>query len=475
MDNNSVVIKYLKSKGYNPRTSYYKNIDLWKMWWQNYVPSFHEYKDRDGVMRQIHRLGMAKRLCQDWSSILHTERDEIVCKNEKNQKYITQKLKEIKFSENLSDNIETAFWSGTVGTITRVKNAKVNDKKIIAGEDTYFDTVSVNASQIIPLRVEDGKIIDVAFVSETNIESENVYYIEIHELKSNGYNIQNIYINEKGEEKENKNVVKEYETGTRLPIFNLLSPRIVNNIDDNNGLGISIYANSLDQLETCDTIYNNFYSDFYLGGKKVFYNKKLIKYNTRTYTDEETGEKITEEIPIYPDDITKQQFQIVGDELDSVNDKMLIHEFNPDLREGDNENGLNFALNMLAFKSELGKNFYRFEHGQVITATQALIDNRDLTGNAKKHRNAVNEYTIGVIRSILLLGRLLFNEDLDENDEITLVDKDGFLISDEELKQQYLNEISIGLRQPWEYRAKFFGEDEETARKMIEDQPITEE
>jgi hypothetical protein len=37
-----------------------------------------------------------------------------------------------------------------------------------------------------------------------------------------------------------------------------------------------------------------------------------------------------------------------------------------------------------------------------------------------------------------------------------------------------LSEIASGLRQGWEYRAKFFGEDEETAKKMMEDNTYSE-
>lgn len=466
MDENSVVIKYLQKLGYQPSTSYYSNIDLWYAWYQNFVKEFHEYHDHNGKVRRIHRLGMGKRLCEDWSSILYTEKDDIVCKNKNNQAYVDKMLKNVKFDDNLADNIETAFWSGTVGTITRIKDVKVVNKQITKTDKTHFELVNVDASQIIPLRIEDGNIIDVAFVSTTTVGTTSAYYIEIHELKENGYVVKNIYIDEKGNPVKNDKVPDEYETGADIPIFNLLSPRIVNNIDDNNGLGISIFANSTDQLETCDTVYNNFYMDFYLGGKKLFYNKKLTKYETVTYTDKDTGETVTQEIPIYPDDITKQQFQVIGDDMDHVNEDSLIHEFNPDLREADNEAGLNFALNMLSFKCGLGKDYYRFEHGQVVTATQALIDNRDLTGNAKKHRSAVNDYAVGIVRSLLLLGRILLGENVDENDEIELTDKDGFLISEEDLKNQYMSEIASGLRQPYEYRMKFFGEDEETAKKM---------
>ena len=58
----------------------------------------------------------------------------------------------------------------------------------------------------------------------------------------------------------------------------------------------------------------------------------------------------------------------------------------------------------------------------------------------------------------------------DENDTINLVDKDGFLNSEEDQKEEYMTEIAAGLRQPWEYRVKFFGEDEQTARNMVSDE-----
>ena len=469
MDSNNVVIKYLGTLGYNPSTSYYGYIELWKEWYENFVPKFHEYHDQNGDKRELYKLGMAKRLCEDWSSILYTERDSIVCKNKQNQAFINKWLEKLGFNDKIPDNIETAFWSGTCGTIIRIKNAKIVNKKIVADENTTLNLVSVNASQIIPLKIIDGVITDVAFVSKSVINGKNAFYIEIHELKKDGYYIQNKYIDDQGNEIENAGVVKEYETGSTIPLFNLLMPRVVNNIKENNGLGISVYANAIDQLQGVDIVYNNFMKDFYLGGKKVFYNKKLTKYYTQTYTDEETGDVVVQEIPIYPDDITKQQFQIVGDEVD-VNAETLVHEYNPDLRETENENGLNLALNILAFKSGLGKAYYKFEQNGVVTATQAILDNKDLVGNAKKHRSALNDYTVGIVRSILMIGRLFFNENVDENDEINLVDKDGFMVSEEDQKEQYMTEIAAGLRQPWEYRVKFFGEDEETARRMISDE-----
>ena len=74
---NNIILKYLKNKGYNTvATDYYDYIELWENWWKNNV-EFHKYHDQTGKERKMFSLGMAKRIAEDWSSILFTERDEI--------------------------------------------------------------------------------------------------------------------------------------------------------------------------------------------------------------------------------------------------------------------------------------------------------------------------------------------------------------------------------------------------------------
>lgn len=467
MNSNSVVIKYLESKGYGPRTGYYGYIELWREWYENEVSKFHEYHDQNGEKRELYKLGMAKRGCEDWSSILFTEKDKITCTNQVNQDYLDKELARMHFDEVVPENIEEAFWSGTCGTITRVKNAILNGKELIADDKTSFDLINVSADMIIPLRVEHKRIIDVAFVSTIQKEQKNYFYIEIHELKDDGYVIKNVYVDESGNETKFDGVLEEFYTHSNIPLFNLLSPRIVNNLKNKNGLGISVYANAIDQLKGCDLAYNNFLKDIELGGKKVFYNKKLLKYVTKTYTNEETGEKVVQDIPIYPDDVTKQQFQVLGDEMDSVNDNTLVHEYNPDLRADEDEKIINLNLNLYSFKLGLGKGRYKFENGTVVTATQYVGENQDLVQNAKKHRNALNEYTVGIARSVLLLGKLLFGFDLDENDTISLTNKDGFLVSDEELQEQYRQDLNSGLMSKLTYLMKARGMTLEQAQQEL--------
>ena len=485
---NDVVLKYLKEQGYETvSTDYYTWINLWESWWKNEV-EFHKYHDQTGKERKLYSLGMAKRIAEDWASILFTERDEIVTEastkeqTEANNKYLAEQLKVLRVYKDLPTAIEKAFAMGTAGAILRVKNVKVDKQgKLSTDNKTKMDIIYVGAKQIIPLRVEHGEIIDVAIVSENTVKDEKEYYIEIHELKYNEklekeiYIISNTYLDKNGNEKSKKGIAKSYNISSNVPLFSILKPAIANPVESQykaNGLGFSIYGTAIDQLQACDITYNNFVMDFYLGGKKVFYNKKITKTKTVQIKGSD-GNIREEEVEIYPDDVTKQQWMTYGDEMINLKDDPAITEYNPELRVEEDVQGIQFALSMLGFKGNLGKDFYKFDKTSgIVTATQYVGDRQDLIVNANKHRKNVDEFVSGICKAILLLGRILFKKDVTEDCVVKIADKDGFMVNTETAKQEFRQDIAAGIRKAWEYRVKFLGEDEETAKAMIADEEI---
>lgn len=488
---NNVILKYLKNKGYTTvSTDYYRFIDIWEAWWKNNV-DFHKYHDQTGKERKMFSLGMAKRLAEDWSSILFTERDEITTEAENtkqtevNNKYLNNQLKILKIYKDLPTAIEKAMAMGTAGATMRVKNAKVDKQgRLFADERTKLDIIYLDANQIVPLKVEHGVIIDVAFISENTIDNKKEYYVELHQLKYNKelkqeiYEISNNYLDEKGNEIDKEGIAKSYTINSSVPLFSILKPSIANPIDTEynnaNGMGFSIYGTSIDQLMACDITYNNFVMDFYLGGKKVFYNKKITRTKTRQIKDTEGNIK-EEEYEVYPDDVMKQQWAVYGDtEIGNLKENPVVTEYNPELRVGEDKEGIQFALNMLSFKAGLGTKYYEFNGNSVITATQYVGDRQDLVENANKHRKSVDEFVSGICKAILLLGRVLFKEKVTENCTITITDKDGFMVDTETAKQEFRKDIAQGIRQAWEYRVKFLGETEEKAKAMVADEEIEE-
>lgn len=466
------VEKFLSEKGYtNIDYNYYNYINKWIDEWRGKA-DWLDVKTTDGKNYPMYSLGMAKRSCEDLSSVITSEPFNITAK--KHNEILQDDIAKTRILENLPENIEKIGYSGTIGTISRILGAEIvgNDENatLRKTEDTKIKTITVDASQIIPLTIENGVIINCAFVSEekrkVNNKLVNVFYIELHELQKKGYQITNVYLLENGKELEVEGVLKTYNTLSQVPLFSLCKLPKVNNIKGNNGLGIALYGNAQDQLRMLDLTYNNFGMDFKLGQKVMVINKKLIRYETREYKDE-NGEIKTRQVPIYPSDLHKQQFvEIDNGILGNGEDKPYIYEYNPDLRVGDNKTGVQFALDNFAFKIDYGTHYYSFESGNITTATEATYSRTDFVNNAAKNRKAVENYLIGVCKSMLLCEKLL-GANIDEYDEIEIADADGFLVDDETEREKLRADASAGFISKLTYLMKAYNLTEEDARKEI--------
>lgn len=468
------VFNYLRELGYiNVKTSYYSYIDKWMKIWKGKA-DWLDLKTIDDKNFPLYSLDMGKQVCEDFASIIDSEPYDIKAK--KDDKILQKLLKDAKVLEKLSDNLEMMACTGTIGTVTRVKNAtlkKVNDDYIIIKNNkTKIKTVDVTAKQLIPLTIEDNEIINCAIVSthikKINNELLKVYYLEIHELKEKGYQITNKYfIPGKDIEYKPNGVIETYNTLSDVPLFNICKMKKVNSIEENNGLGISIYGNAIDQLTITDLVYNNFGTDFKLGQKLLIINKKLTRVEQEDYEAEDGNIKVRDKV-IYPSEIRKQQFMEVGDSLTSTDqEKPYIHEYNPDLRVGDNKEGVQFALDNLSFKCGFGTRYYSFENGVVNTATEAILSNQDLVNNARKNRKNVNNYLIGICRSLLLCEKMLGNSYIDENQEIYIKDVDGFLEDDESKIKKAQQEYSQGSMSLYTYLTKYKGMTDEEAKEEM--------
>lgn len=479
--NNSIILNYLQQKGYNTvSTDYYNFIEKWENWWKNTVKA-HKYHDSSGKERTMHTMGMAKRLSEDWASIVLSERDEIksIAKNKtqtaKNNKYLEKTAEELNLYDELHEAVEKSAAMGTAGAVLRVTHVKLENNKIVPTKRTKKDIIYLYASQIVPLKVEHGKIIDVAFVSENIVKGKKEYYIERHEkvwdekLEIDKYVIKNTYLNEDGNEIVKKGILKSYSFNSDIPLFSICKTPIANPLEidyKTNGMGYSMYGNAEDQLFACDITYHNFVMDFFLGGKKMFYNKKIVGKKTKIVDKKE----VTEDV--YPDDIMRQQWATYGDEQANFKNEPVITEYNPELRVEEDTKGIQFCLDLLSFKAGLGMKYYQFNADGTITATQYVGDRQDLVKNAKKYRKNVNSFVANICKGLLLLGRVLFNEQVTEDCDIEVIDQDGFLVDTETAKEEFRKDIAQGIRQPWEFRVKFLGEDEETAKKMVAGEDI---
>lgn len=477
-------LEYLKKEmGYNISASdYYNKIEEWINMWRGKAAWLDIYTV-DGSKYPMYSLGMAKRSCEDMASVITSEPFNI--KATKDDKILQEDIIKTHLFKKLPRAIEKMAYSGTVGTIIRIKDAEVIGK----GEDAYLkktektkkQIINVKANQIIPLKWDDEDLIDVAIVSNSNQIINNkpteLIYIEVHQLKEKGYQITNVYLNkENGKEVKLDGVLSSYNTLSQVPLFNICKNEKDNIFDDNLGLGMAIYGDSEDQLKMLDLTYNNFGMDFKLGQKVMVINKKLTRVETESYEDkDENGNTVIKERPkvYYPSDLQKQQFMEITEGIYGNNDTKnpYIYEYNPDLRVGDNKEGIQFALDNYSFKIGYGTDYYSFEHGSVgvksSTATEAILSRKDFVDNMNKIRKSVNEYLKGVCRSLLLSEKILGNANIDETQDIEIADVDNFLQDDESYREKIRQDAQAGFLSKKTYLMKAYNLNEEEAEKEL--------
>lgn len=453
-------------KGYNLNGNYYAHIDIWRDWWRGFHKPFHEYLERAGertITRKMYTLKLAKKVCEDWASILLNEKTEIVVDDKKSSLFLQGEdgtggvLGENDFWHLGNALVEKAFYSGTGAFVIKLDSMKLQGETIMKSPDAKIRIEYLTAHSIIPLTVRQGKIIEVAFVSEIYDKGKNYIYLETHELENNGYVIKNRYFDiTDGAMREMKlpdGVLPIMNTGSDVPLFAIFSPNIVNTYSHSNGLGMSVFAHAIDALQGVDYAFNNFVKDFKLGAKKIFYNQKMIA------RDDEGR-------PITPDDTGQQLFMLIGDaEFDDT--KPLIQEYNPALRVQDNKDGVQTMLDYLSFKVGFGTKHYQFNGSTIVTATQYSGDKQELIQNASKHYITIEQALKQLVKAILWAGKEILGQPVNPDAAVTVNFEDGFIIDKEAERQRDLQEMRDGILQKYEYRMKWYGEDETTAKKMV--------
>lgn len=432
---------YLVRNGYTTvDDDYYARIALWQSWYQGKVNSFHTYTQYNGqrkVTRQRKTIGMAKRFCEDWAALLLNEKVRINVGNQTAQAAIDEILKNNRFSVRGNQLIELAFALGTGAFVEYMDNGEV-----------VIDYV--RGSMVYPLAWDNGIITECAFASERKRGTEKYIYLNIHRRDAQGrYIIENKMFKHNGETIAPadlpEGVADEVATGSELPYYQIIMPNIVNNADLSSPMGISVYANAIDNLQNIDLVFDSYDNEFRLGKKRI-----LVPLTLTQSTMADSG--VTR--PVFDDNDVEFYVIETGDQ-----NAQKIEEMNGTLRYDAFEAGIKTAINLAAYKCGFGENRYRFEGGTAMTATQVISQDSDLFRNLKKHELILDAALQGLIKAIAQMAGIAIGE-------ITIEFDDSIIEDEDKERQRFMQEIREGLRQPWEYRVKYFGEDEDTAKAM---------
>lgn len=404
--NNISINEYLQKLGYKPPGGEtYAYIQEWLEWYQGDVEKFHKYKVFNGTTTKEERryqLGMAKKVSEDWANLVLNEKVSI--KAGSYEKRLNEILEQNNFRVRGNQLIELAYALGTGALV-----------EYLSDEQIVIDFI--RADMIRPLSWDNGDITECAFGSYRVIDGRECIYLQIHRKgraedgeKESNYYIENHYVEvESGMDFESsEDILPVVDTGSEFPLFQIITPNICNNIDLDSPMGISVFANAIDQLKGCDLVYDSYTNEYVLGKKRILVPVSLAK------------------MQMQKDGVTAPAFDPDDDiyylmPADRQEDNKPI-EVDMKIRAQEHELGIQRALDLCSFKCGLGTGRYQFNSTGVKTATEVISDKSDLYQNLKKNEIPVRTAVIGMVRAVAFLDG--------QSDVEATVDFDDSIIED---------------------------------------------
>ena len=457
------IFEKLKERGFTTvPDSFYTNIAAWKSWYDGEVKNFHQYKVYNGqehVKRHRYTMGMAKKVSEDWANLLMNEKVQITLEGKKEQDFFDAVCSDNNFRVKSSEMQEMKAALGTVAYVPRIVGASVNAVTgKLEGKAEGIKLDYCTAEHIFPLSWENGKVIECAFSTSKVVGKDTYLYLQIHRLDENKeYVIENVLFKDQNgqlSEVDNssvegfENVPTVVNTGSKDRQFVIDRLNIANNIDVSLPLGISVFANAIDNLKGVDVAYDSYINEFVLGKKRI-----MVKPEATKGID---GEPVFD-----PNDTV---YYVLPE--DSQNGS-LIEQVDMTLRTEEHNAGLQDMLNVLSSKCGFGENHYKFDRGNISTATQVISENSSMFRTIKKHEIILEDVMIELCRIILRMGNTYMGAGLNEDVEIS-VDFDDSIIEDKQADfSRDMQLLNAGIMNDWEFRAKWMNEDEATAKAAL--------
>ena len=336
------IFQKLKELGFDtvPNEFYTQNIDLWQKWYEGKVNKFHNYQVWNGssyVNCQRYGTGMAKKVSEDWANLLFNEKVAVTLEGKSEQEFFDEVTKENNFRVKCNEMQEKKAALGTGAYVFSVTGVPVGEEGAVEGNGNSIKMDYVAAQDIIPLSWDNGIISECAFAIEKTIKAQKYVYCQIHHLVNGTYDIEN-HLYKKDNEQLSEAEMKEVEgfenvsptvhTGSDKRWFVIDRLNIANNSSMDNPMGISVFANAIDQLRGVDVAYDSYVNEFILGKKRIMVKPSAMK-------------DMDGNMAFDANDVT---FYVMPED---AHDDSVIHEIDLSLRTDAHKTGIQDMLNML--------------------------------------------------------------------------------------------------------------------------------
>ena len=477
--NSSTILTTLKSLGYESiPSSWYQHISDWDAWYRGSVPDFHDYTVFNG-MRHVRcrklTAGMAKNIAESWADLLMNATLSITLEGKAEQEFFDAVCASNNFRYMMNLYEEYTFALGTSAIVLRLTGVPVDANGNLLRprrSKHYMPEIAIDfvrADGIFPLSWENGVIRECAFATSHTVSGWEYLYLQLHLLQPDStYRIENRLYTAPDSSSDTgsdaafltevsldalpatKDIAPVFLTQSPEPLFFINTPNIAINLAPDVPMGISVFANAVDQLMDCDNIFDSLNSEFVLGRKRI-----MVKPEAISSLDGE---------PLF--DANDLVFYILPE--DSQNGS-TVQEIAATLRVEQHVSGFQIALDLLGLKCGFGPNHWKFDAGHITTATQIISANSEEYRTQQKHQLVLESLLLRFARTMLRLGRDFLNLKLDPDIPIS-VDFDQSTV--ENAGEEFDRDIQMlehGIISAQEFREKWMNEDSQTAESALED------
>lgn len=454
------IANVLSKKGINLIVgTIYDLMAICKEWYRGNVNDFHYYTERvNGTNVKCERLtmNMPKKLCEDITKLLWTEKTKIELSSVKATNKLWEVLdsKENSFTENFPVFLEKAMLA--LGNGATIEYKDKNNKTII----DYVD-----GDVIIPYKFTNSYIYGMVTISrfvEGSGKTKTFYtHITYHEYVDGVYIKHNELYKAKTDSELGKEIkfesmfpsIKETEIQrTATPYFQIFKPNLANNFDTNSPMGISILANSIDRFKALDIKYDSFNNEFILGKKRIVVDQSAMKGKMETDSDGN---------PYFVQYFDKNDKIYQALNIDSDKMKEPVKEIDMKIRYQEHIDSINAELSWLADNVGLGDNYYEFDGTSVKTATEVISENSKAFRTREHYLAIVKSAVYDLVKAVCELEGI-------KTTKISIIPDDSIIEDKNAEITRAQMEVSQGLRSKKSYLMDIKGMTEEEAEKELE-------
>lgn len=412
--------------------------------WMRARGDFYDYRDTDGFGRvyEVHRRSImpAMRVCREWGSLLLNENTLVACERQEATDWLSRFLASCGFWGRAQETVSRAFGLGT-GAVALWLDTRSGRVRL-----RHYD-----ARMVVPLSWDAEVVAECAFATRSFAKGEALDQLQMHIVGEDGlYRIEVACFDMEGNMVEVPGVAPVTRTGSPYPTFGIIRPAVPNTRVDMSPYGQSVFADAIDAIQSVDLAFDALINEVDAGKMRVFLSDVM-------FDRERDAKGRNVPVPFGKGDCT------VFRKVMSTED--TISEFAPAPRTDAQSKALRLALQVLGDLCGLGINYFDFGNvSYVKTATEVSADNSALMRNIKKHGNALAGAVADVAHATIACARAL-GEEIPPEGEVTVQLDDSSVQDTDAEKKQDMAEVATGLMQRWEYRRKWYGEDEATARR----------